>query len=48
MCTESSNNEAAFIDTNSGIEEFRDLGIEGIPSLLLFGFDLSIPQFLNP
>jgi hypothetical protein len=41
---------------NSGIQGFRDLGIEGILSLLIFCFyplipqspNSSIPQFLNP
>jgi hypothetical protein len=33
---------------NSGIQEFRNLGIEGILSLLIYWFYPLIPQFLNP
>jgi hypothetical protein len=34
--------------SNSGIQGFRNLGIEGILSLLNYGFYPLIPQFLNP
>jgi hypothetical protein len=33
---------------DSGIEELRDLGIEGILSLLIYRFYPLIPQCLNP
>jgi hypothetical protein len=33
---------------NLGIQEFRNLGIEGILSLLIYCFYHLIPQFLNP
>jgi MscS family membrane protein len=33
--------------SNSGIEELRDLGIEGILSLLIYGFYTLTPQFLK-
>jgi hypothetical protein len=33
--------------SNSGIQELRDLGIEGILSLLIYWFYPLIPQFLN-
>jgi len=34
--------------SNSGIQGFRNLGIEGILSLLIYCFYPLIPQFLNP
>jgi hypothetical protein len=33
--------------SNLGIKGFRNLGIEGILSILIYGFYFSIPQFLN-
>jgi hypothetical protein len=34
--------------SNSGIQELRDLGIEGILSLLIYRFYSLIPKSLNP
>jgi hypothetical protein len=34
--------------SNSGIEEFRNLGIEGILSLLIYGFYPLLSKFLSP